>query len=229
MNSGRVAIERTALSVPAGGIVLQADLAMPSEPKGVVLFAHGSGSSRHSPRNRYVAQVLNDHSLGTMLIDLLTSDEEREDELTAHLRFNIGLLAQRLTAIADWLTSQSETRTYRLGLFGASTGAAAALLTAAQRPEQVRAVVSRGGRPDLTGADLARVLAPTLLIVGGKDTAVIRMNRDARALMKCKSQLEIVPGATHLFEEEGALPEVARLAADWFTANLAEPENPRKV
>ena len=213
-------LEHTSVSVPAGPVTLDGDLSIPAAPKGFVLFAHGSGSSRHSPRNRYVAEVLNEHSLGTLLVDLLTAEEEREDEVTAQLRFDIRLLTQRLVAIADWLAEQPQASGHAIGLFGASTGAAAALLAAGQRPKVVKAVVSRGGRPDLAGRDASLVRAPTLLIVGGRDTAVIQMNRDAMALMKCETKLEIVPGATHLFEEPGTLAEVARLAADWFTAHL---------
>ena len=221
MKAGQTLVEHTSVSVPAAGVVLQGDLSMPSVPNGVVLFAHGSGSSRHSPRNRYVAEVLNEHSLGTLLVDLLTAEEEREDEIDAHLRFNIDLLTERLVAITDWLASLPQVRGHGIGLFGASTGAAAALMTAAERPDLVKAVVSRGGRPDLAGSAASLVLAPTLLIVGGRDTAVIQMNRDAMALMKRKTELKIVPGATHLFEGRGALAQVASLAADWFTTHLA--------
>jgi pimeloyl-ACP methyl ester carboxylesterase len=221
MKTGETLIEHVSVSVPAGDLVLKGDLSIPSTPLAVVLFAHGSGSSRHSPRNRYVAEVLNEHSLGTLLVDLLTAEEEREDELTGRLRFNIGLLTDRLVAITDWLTSPVEGRGYGIGLFGASTGAAAALMTAAQRPDVVKAVVSRGGRPDLAGSTASLVRAPTLLIVGGEDTTVLEMNRNAMALMKCKTELKIVPGATHLFEERGALAQVASLAADWFTTHLA--------
>ena len=221
MKTGETLIEHASVSVPAAEVMLQGDLSMPSKPKGVVLFAHGSGSSRHSPRNRYVAEALNEHSLGTLLVDLLTAEEGQEDEVTAQLRFDIDLLTRRLVAIADWLASAPRTRGKSIGLFGASTGAAAALMTAAERPDLVKAVVSRGGRPDLAGATASLVRAPTLLIVGGRDTAVIQMNRDAMALMKCKTELKIVPGATHLFEEPGALAQVASLAADWFTTHLA--------
>jgi putative phosphoribosyl transferase len=221
MKAGETLIEHASVFVPAGGVMLQGDLSMPWRPKGVVLFAHGSGSSRHRPRNRYVAEVLNEHALGTLLVDLLTADEERDDEVDAHLRFNIDLLTGRLVAITDWLASLPQVRGHEIGLFGASTGAAAALMTAAERPDLVKAVVSRGGRPDLAGSAASLVRAPTLLIVGGKDTAVIQMNRDAMALMKCKTELKIVPGATHLFEERGTLAQVASLAADWFTTHLA--------
>jgi dienelactone hydrolase len=221
MRAGQTLVEHTSISVRAGDLMLQGDLSTPSSPKGIVLFAHGSGSSRHSPRNRHVAEVLNDHSLGTLLVDLLTAQEEQEDEITAQLRFDIELLSQRLVAITDWLASLHQFRGHEIGLFGASTGAAAALMTAARRPELVKAVVSRGGRPDLAGSTASLVHAPTLLIVGGRDTEVIQMNRDAMALMKCKVELKIVPGATHLFEERGALSQVASLAADWFTTHLA--------
>jgi dienelactone hydrolase len=221
MKADEAVIEHVEVSVPAGDVLLKGDLSIPSAPQGVVLFAHGSGSSRHSARNRYVAEVLNQHALGTLLVDLLTADEEREDELTGRLRFNIGLLTERLVTITDWLTSPVQGRGYGIGLFGASTGAAAALMTAAQRPDVVKAVVSRGGRPDLAGSTASLVRAPTLLIVGGNDTAVLEMNRDAMALMQCKNELKIVPGATHLFEERGALAQVASLAADWFTTHLA--------
>lgn len=209
------------VTVPAAGVALQGDLTLPSEPEGIVLFAHGSGSSRLSPRNRYVAGALHEKSLGTLLVDLLTVQEEREDELTGHLRFNIDLLTGRLAAIADWLESLPEVAGLGLGLFGASTGAAAALMTAARRPATVKAVVSRGGRPDLAGAEASLVRAPTLLIVGGRDTVVLQLNRDALARMQCTTELKIVPGATHLFEERGALAQVASLAADWFATYLA--------
>jgi putative phosphoribosyl transferase len=220
MKAGETLIEHSPVSVPAAEVVLRGDLSMPSAPKGVVVFAHGSGSSRHSPRNRYVAEVLNEQSLGTLLIDLLTAEEEQEDEVTGHLRFDIDLLTRRLVAITDWLASPPQGRGHGIGLFGASTGAAAALMTAAQRPDTVKAVVSRGGRPDLAGSEASLVRAPSLLIVGGKDTAVLQMNRDAMALMKCKAELRIVPGATHLFEERGAFAQVASMAADWFTTHL---------
>jgi len=220
MKAGESLTKHAPVSVPAGKVVLQGDLSMPSEPRGIVLFAHGSGSSRHSPRNRYVAEVLHERSLGTLLVDLLTAGEEQEDDVTAQLRFDIGLLTQRLVAITDWLVSLPQIRGHDIGLFGASTGAAAALMTAAERPDVIKAVVSRGGRPDLAGATASLVRAPTLLIVGGKDTAVIQMNRAAMALMQCETELKIVPGATHLFEERGTLAQVASLAGDWFTTHL---------
>jgi len=181
-----------------------------------VLFAHGSGSGRHSPRNRYVAQELRQAGLATLLIDLLTPEEEEIDLRTRHLRFDIGLLAVRLTGATDWLKREPDTRNLRVGYFGASTGAGAALVAAAERPEEVGAIVSRGGRPDLAGDALPRVRAPTLLIVGGNDASVIEMNREATERLRVEKELKIVSGATHLFEEPGALEKVARLASDWF-------------
>jgi dienelactone hydrolase len=200
----------------ADGVTLDGDLTMPAGARGVVLFAHGSGSSRHSPRNRYVARVLREAGLGTLLVDLLTRDEERAEARTGHLRFDIPLLARRLGAAIEWLAWDGETRGLPVGLFGASTGGGAALVAAAEHPGSVRAVVSRGGRPDLAGDALASVRAPTLLIVGERDHPVIAMNRDALARLDCEKRLEIVPGATHLFEEKGTLEQVARLAAGWF-------------
>jgi putative phosphoribosyl transferase len=208
------------VQVAAGRLRLQGDLVLPEGARGVVLFAHGSGSGRHSPRNRYVAGVLNDRALGTLLIDLLTLQEEREDAYTGHLRFDIPLLAERLVGATDWLLSEPETARLKIGYFGASTGGGAALVAAAERPEAVAAVVSRGGRPDLASEALAHVQAPTLLIVGGKDGPVIQMNQSAFARMRAVKKLEIVPGASHLFEEPGTLEEVARLAADWFDRYL---------
>jgi len=221
MKAGATLTERTSVSVPAGEVVLNGDLSIPQNPKGMILFAHGSGSSRLSPRNRYVAEVLNEHSLATLLVDLLTAEEEEEDEFTRRLRFDIALLTRRLVAIADWLATPPQARGRGIGLFGASTGAAAALMTAAERPKLIKAVVSRGGRPDLAGEALPLVQAPTLLIVGGRDTEVLELNREAMSRMKCLVEIKIVPGATHLFEERGALAQVANLAADWFTAHLA--------
>lgn len=226
MNAGKTLIERSSISIPAGEVVLNGDLNIPENPAGIVLFAHGSGSSRLSPRNRYVAQVLNEYSLATLLVDLLTAQEEQEDELTRRLRFDINLLAHRLIAITDWLASPQEARGHGIGLFGASTGAAAALIAAAERPGVITAVVSRGGRPDLAGAMASVVQAPTLLIVGGRDAEVLDLNREAMARMKCPAELKIVAGATHLFEETGALAQVAQLAADWFTAHLAKNRAP---
>jgi len=212
--------EERPVSVAAGPVTLEGNLSMPEAARGVVLFAHGSGSSRHSPRNRYVARLLNEAKLATLLIDLLTSDEEASDMRTAHLRFDIDLLAERLVAATDWLTQYQDTRHFRIGYFGASTGAGAALVSAAERPQAVGAVVSRGGRPDLAGPALARARAPTLLIVGGNDFAVIELNRAALGQLRCEKRLVIVPGASHLFEEQGALDEVARLAREWFERHL---------
>ena len=206
--------------VTAGSITLEGDLAVPENAYGVVLFAHGSGSSRHSPRNRYVAGELQRRGLATLLIDLLTTEEEQVDMRTAHLRFDIGLLANRLMVATDWLGRNAQTGPLKLGLFGASTGAAAALVATTERPERVAAVVSRGGRPDLAGAALSHVGAPTLLIVGGDDVPVIGLNRQAYAKLNVEKRLEIVPGASHLFEEPGTLEEVARCAGDWFEQYL---------
>lgn len=204
------------------GADLKGDLLVPPGARAVVLFAHGSGSSRMSPRNRYVAEALNRHGLGTLLIDLLTSSEERIDDATAELRFDIPFLARRLEAVSDWLRRRPEMRGLPLGYFGASTGAAAALMAEAARAGEIFAVVSRGGRPDLAVEVLARVKAPTLLIVGERDPEVIGMNEAAASLMKTEHRLEIVPGATHLFEEPGALEQVSRLAASWFLEHLPE-------
>lgn len=208
------------MGVTTGGVVLEGELTRPAEARGVVLFAHGSGSSRHSPRNRRVAALLNGAGLATLLIDLLTPAEEMVDLRTAQLRFDIGLLAERLVGATDWLTRYPETRDLRVGYFGASTGAGAALVAAAERPHIVGAVVSRGGRPDLAGPALARVRAPTLLIVGGSDFPVIGLNQEAFDQLRCEKRLAIVPGATHLFEEPGALDQVARLAREWFERYL---------
>jgi dienelactone hydrolase len=203
-----------------GTATLEGDLAIPLNPRGVVAFAHGSGSGRRSLRNRYVAQELQNAGLATLLLDLLTEEEERIDARTAALRFDIGLLADRVMAAVDWLSANPGTSLLRIGLFGASTGAAAALVAAARRPGEVSAVVSRGGRPDLAGAALERVQAPTLLIVGGEDLEVLRLNEMAQQRMKAETKLVVVAGATHLFEEEGALEQVALLAADWFVNHL---------
>ncbi|MEU8251779.1 alpha/beta family hydrolase [Nonomuraea sp. NPDC048916] len=200
--------------------VLEADLAVPAEPKGVVLFAHGSGSSRHSPRNRHVAARLQDAGLATVLADLLTVAEDRRDSLTGEFRFDIDLLAGRMTCLTNWAMADPRLAGLGIGLFGASTGAAAALVAAAHRPDTVRAVVSRGGRPDLAGDSLVRIECPTLLIVGGDDPIVIDLNLQAQRRMPGATRLEIVPGATHLFEEPGTLDQVADLAADWFVTYL---------
>jgi putative phosphoribosyl transferase len=207
--------------VSAGPVELEGNLGVPDGAEGIVLFAHGSGSGRHSPRNRYVARALREANLATLLIDLLTPDEEEVDLRTGHLRFDIGLLAERLAGATDWLLRNPDTQDLRIGYFGASTGAGAALVAAAERPEAVGAVVSRGGRPDLAGDALPLVEAPTLLIVGGNDVPVIGMNEEALERLRAEKRLEIVPGATHLFEEPGALEEVARLAAGWFARYLA--------
>jgi dienelactone hydrolase len=208
-------------------VTLEGNLSLPEGARGIVLFAHGSGSSRLSPRNRYVAQLLNQARLATLLVDLLTAEEEALDLRTAQLRFDIGLLAERLVGVTDWLLQDPETRQLQIGYFGASTGAAAALVSAAERPEVVGAIVSRGGRPDLAGPLLPQVRAPTLLIVGGNDLQVIELNRAALAQLRCEKQLVIVPGATHLFEEPGALDEMARLARQWFQRYLAHEKTPQ--
>ena len=202
--------------IPAEGVTLEGTLSIPGHARGVVLFAHGSGSSRFSPRNRAVAGALHDHGFATLLLDLLTSQEERVDAYTAQLRFDVSMLARRLVAAVDWLTDAPDTAHLPLGCFGASTGAASALITAVERAEVVTAVVSRGGRPDLAGALLALVRAPTLLLVGGNDVPVIELNRRAMGQMRTEVRLEIVPGATHLFEEPGTLDVVATRAAAWF-------------
>jgi dienelactone hydrolase len=206
--------------IQAGRAVLSGNLTIPENAPGLVLFAHGSGSGRHSPRNQFVARTLNDGGLGTLLFDLLTPEEEARDMNTREHRFNITLLAERLVHATRWAKQQEQTRNLRLGYFGSSTGGAAALVAAAELPQDVGAVVSRGGRPDLAGDALPRVQAPTLLIVGGNDDIVIELNEMARDQMRCEVKLEIVPGATHLFEEPGALEKVAKLASDWFLLYL---------
>jgi dienelactone hydrolase len=221
----KVSDERV-VAVRVGDATLEGALAVPVDARGIVLFAHGSGSSRHSPRNVYVAEELQAGGLGTLLLDLLTSSEEAVDLATRELRFDIGLLAERLVGAIEWLAEQETTRDLPLGLFGASTGAAGALVAAARRPDRVVAVVSRGGRPDLAGADLPSVKAPTLLIVGGNDPVVIDLNRRAMERMTAPLRLEIVPRATHLFEEPGTLEEVARLARDWFVEHLGDSSGP---
>jgi len=213
--------------IPFGKVELAGELIVPAGAPGLVLFAHGSGSSRLSPRNRFVAGIVRDAGLGTLLFDLLTREEEEVDEVTAELRFNIPLLAERLLAATRWVRGHLERADLSLGYFGASTGAAAALVAAAAAPEEIAAIVSRGGRPDLAGDALPRVRAPTLLIVGGFDTPVIAMNREAGARLGCEWELTIVPGATHLFEEPGTLDQVARLAARWLRRFLASPRTLR--
>jgi putative phosphoribosyl transferase len=206
--------------IQAGRAVLPGNLHLPEGAGALVLFAHGSGSSRHSPRNQFVARTLNDAGLGTLLFDLLTQEEEAIDMRTRELRFNIHLLAERLVHATKWAKQQPQTRDLRIGYFGSSTGGAAALVAAVDVPQDVGAVVSRGGRPDLAGEALPKVQAPTLLIVGGNDDIVIELNEQARDRMRCEVKLEIIPGATHLFEEPGALEKVAQLASDWFVKHI---------
>ena len=208
------------VEIPADGVLLAGDLTVPAEAAGIVVFAHGSGSGRFSPRNRAVAGALVDAGLATLLMDLLTPDEENVDRRTGHLRFDIALLERRVVATIDWVADDARAADLPVGCFGASTGAAAALVAAAERRERVGTVVSRGGRPDLAGQYLRRVTAPTLLIVGGRDVDVVRLNRQALTLLPGEARLEIVPGAGHLFEEPGALERVADLARDWFLAHL---------
>jgi len=211
------------VSIHADSVTLEGNLNVPAGARGLVVFAHGSGSSRHSPRNRYVASLLRESSLGTLLIDLLSVDEEERDLETAQLRFDIPLLARRLVAATDWALASREVSSLNIGYFGASTGAAAALVAAALRAEAIGAVVSRGGRPDLAASSLAQVRAPTLLIVGGRDTPVIEMNREAFERLRVEKEMVIVPGATHLFEEPGALETVAQHARRWFERHLTAP------
>jgi dienelactone hydrolase len=219
-------MNRHEVTIDQNGLALAGDLTLPAGARGLVLFAHGSGSSRFSSRNRAVASHLNRAGLATLLFDLLTADEEVIDARTAELRFDIPLLAGRLTGTVDWADGQPALATLPLGLFGASTGAAAALITAAERPRRVATVVSRGGRPDLAMPVLDRVRSPTLLVVGGHDREVLALNREALAALTCEKALEIVPGATHLFEEPGTLDRAAELAAAWFLDHLAAPAGP---
>lgn len=208
------------IEIPTAGVRLNADIVTPAPSLGVVVFAHGSGSSRHSPRNRAVADLLNRRAMTTVLVDLLTEDEERVDIQTAELRFDIGLLSNRLVGIIDWLKTDATAAPPSIGLFGASTGAAAALVAAATRPGDIPAVVSRGGRPDLAGPALTEVRAATLLLVGGLDEQVLELNRQALAALPGVAELRVIPGATHLFEEPGTLERVANEAAEWFLAHL---------
>ena len=208
------------VQIHAGRTVLSGNLTVPEKAFALVLFAHGSGSSRHSPRNQFVARTLNDVGLATLLFDLLTPDEEAIDMHTREHRFNIGLLAERLVHATKWAKQQQQTRDLRVSYFGSSTGGGAALVAAAEIPQDVGAVVSRGGRPDLTGEALPKVQGPTLLIVGGNDDIVIELNEMARDQMRCEVKLEIVSGATHLFEEPGALEKVAKFASDWFINHI---------
>jgi putative phosphoribosyl transferase len=214
------------VQIQAGQADLFGNLHIPVEAAALVLFAHGSGSSRHSPRNQVVARTLNNSGLATLLFDLLTPEEESIDARTAELRFNIGLLAERLVHATKWAKQQEQTRDLRIGYFGSSTGGGAALVAAAAVPADVGAVVSRGGRPDLADEALPKVQAPTLLIVGGNDDVVIELNEQARDRMRCEVKLEIVPRATHLFEEPGALEKVAKLASDWFLLHAAGSAGP---
>jgi putative phosphoribosyl transferase len=227
MNDNPATVARP-VRIPAGEVILEGDLGLTEGAHGLVLFAHGSGSSRLSPRNRHVARRLNEAGLATLLLDLLTPSEEAADQETGDFRFDIGLLAERLGGATDWALLQEDTRALKIGYFGASTGAAAALVAAAGRPDQVHAVVSRGGRPDLARSALARVEAPTLLIVGGHDAPVIKLNTASLVKMHCEREFVIVPGATHLFEEGGAMDEVARLAREWFLRYLGRPERRRR-
>jgi len=221
----RTETQSIAIPLPATGAVLHGDLTLPTGSRGMVLFAHGSGSSRLSPRNRMVAAGLQNAGFGTLLVDLLPAHEASLDEMTGQYRFHIGLLAERLAQVTQWLRAQPGARALPLGYFGASTGAAAALVASARQPGLVRAIVSRGGRPDLAGTMLRQVTTPTLLIVGGADHAVMRLNHDALAqLAASQKELVIVPGATHLFEEPGALERVAELAQRWFARYLRQPE-----
>jgi dienelactone hydrolase len=206
--------------IPTGPVTLEGELTVPRDAGGLVLFAHGSGSSRRSPRNQFVAQLLRKAGLGTLLFDLLSPEEGSHEDAGGRLRFNIGLLTQRLVCAAHWVTDEDEARHLRLGFFGASTGGGAALVAAADLGKTVGAVVSRGGRPDLAGNALRRVKAPTLLIVGERDEAVLELNEEAYEMLDCEKTLALVPGATHLFEEPGAMEEVARLSGDWFLEHL---------
>lgn len=208
--------EEALVKIPVGKINLEGELTIPREVSGLVLFVHGSGSSRKSPRNQYVAEVLNDAGIATLLFDLLTAEEEVVDERTRELRFDIELLAERLEKVTDWVANNPTTKQLGLGYFGASTGAAAALIAEVRTPHLIRAIVSRGGRPDMANSQLARVKAPTLLIVGGRDEVVIELNEQALSKLTCSKGLVIIPGATHLFEERGTLEEVAVTAKDWF-------------
>jgi putative phosphoribosyl transferase len=215
----RTSVER-AVRIPEGGAVIDGDLVVPEPAAGVVVFAHGTGSGRHSPRNQFVAGELQRAGLATLLLDLLTGEEEQVDLRTRHLRFDIGLLARRLLAAGRWVRADDAVAGLPVGYFGASTGAAAALIAAAEEPDMVGAVVSRGGRPDLARDELERVRCATLLIVGGADEAILDLNRQALARLRVDASLEVVPGATHLFEEPGALEAVAHLAQGWFTSHL---------
>jgi putative phosphoribosyl transferase len=212
--------EENSVKIRIGSAIIEGNLQVPEGAEGVVIFAHGSGSGRFSPRNRFVAAELNKVGLATLLIDLLTAEEEDKDQFTGEFRFNITLLADRLVGAVEWLKKHDETKHLHIGVFGASTGSAAALIAAARLPTDVRAVVSRGGRPDLAMGHITEVTAPTLLIVGGTDEAVILLNKRAMELMGSEKRLEIIPGASHLFEEPGTLKKVAKFAAEWFIGHL---------
>ena len=221
-HANKLITETRQVEIPAAGVVLNADLTIPNDSVAIVAFAHGSGSSRHSSRNRYVAKTLNSFKFATLLADLLTEEEEIVDSRTRHLRFDIPMLADRLIDIAMWLQREPQTKHFQIGWFGASTGAGAALIAAARQPENIMAVVSRGGRPDLAGSYLSQVVAPVLLIVGENDLQVLELNKSALAQLNTESRLEIVPNATHLFEEPGTLEAAALLAAQWFQVHSPE-------
>lgn len=210
-----------AVWIPAGGVTLRGDLCIPEQASGIVVFAHGSGSSRLSPRNQYVARKLEEANIATLLLDLMTEAEEREDIDTGHLRFNIAMLGDRLVDVLDWLVVNDRTAGLNIGLFGASTGAAAAIHAAVRREKWVRAIVSRGGRPDLAGGELANLTSPTLLIVGMEDSDVLKLNKKAMKLMTCPKQLTLIENATHLFEEPGALEQVTSISEQWFVHHLS--------
>jgi dienelactone hydrolase len=219
--NGKNAIPQNEIVISTAGVPLAGNLIIPEAAEGIVLFAHGSGSSRFSPRNRFVAGLLNEAGFATLLFDLLTADEHRLDQQTRHLRFDIHLLARRLSGTVEWASQASATRSLRIGLFGASTGAAAALVTAAEQSDKVAAVVSRGGRPDLAGTSLSEVKAPTLLIVGANDPQVLELNQMASQSLGGEYRLEIIPGASHLFEEPGTLEEATSFAREWFYQYLS--------
>lgn len=219
---------RITVQIPTGHADLEGELTVPPDAPGVVLFAHGSGSSRHSPRNQHAAEVIRAAGFGTLLFDLLTHAEEQVDQVTYGLRFDIDLLARRLMLTTQWLETLPETQGKKLGYFGASTGAAAALMAAAELGERIAAVVSRGGRPDLAGHALPLVCSPTLLIVGGQDVDVLSLNEEAYAKLVCEKSLRIVPGASHLFEEPGKLDQAVQLSVHWFTKHMGAPQNPQQ-
>jgi putative phosphoribosyl transferase len=215
----------TTVKIPTGYVELKGELELPADAPGVVIFVHGSGSSRHSPRNQYVARMMREAGLGTLLFDLLTPAEEQQDARTSALRFDIDMLAQRLVSVTRWLEEQPETSGLKLGYFGASTGGAAALMAAAQLGDKIAAVVSRGGRPDLAGNSLREVRSPTLFVVGGYDEMVLCLNNEAFEKLRCKKEFRVVPCATHLFEEPGKLEQVAQMSAHWFHAYMDESDD----